>query len=167
MAVTIFPYPSRMELLLEQYGPLIRATAVRYCGRGAEYEDLVQEGYVALIRLIPKCREQRWLAAFLKSRLPGCVRAAAARQRRRATVALEDEALDEMFPDSKNGEERGYLELRELLERTLSKEELDLTQALLEGFTQRELADARGISQQAVSGRLRKIRVKLAPLLRL
>ena len=48
-----------------------------------------------------------------------------------------------------------------MLLRLLSPEELDLTQALIEGFTQREIAETLGISQQAVAARLRKIRDKL------
>lgn len=53
----------------------------------------------------------------------------------------------------------------ELLTRTLTEDELDLTQALLEGFTQRELAELSGVSQQAVSARVRRIRDKLSPVL--
>ena len=48
-----------------------------------------------------------------------------------------------------------------MLFRLLSPEGLDLTQALIEGFTQREIAETLGISQQAVAARLRKIRDKL------
>ena len=164
MSVTPFYPPAEIESLLVQYSPLVRAVAAQYSGRGAEYEDLVQEGYLALVRIIPKCRDRQWLAAFLKNRLPGYVRAAAVRLRKCAAAALEDEFAN-MFPDGRSGEERGEIELRELLERTLSKDELDLTQALLEGFTQKELAVLLGISQQAVSGRLQKIRDKLAPVL--
>ena len=43
----------------------------------------------------------------------------------------------------------------------VASEELDLTQALLEGFKQREIAENLGVSQQAVAARLRKIRDKL------
>ena len=52
-------------------------------------------------------------------------------------------------------------ELRAILFRVLTPEELDLTQALLEGFKQREIAENLGVSQQAVAARLRKIRDKL------
>ena len=66
--------------------------------------------------------------------------------------------------DVKSGYERSSGELRYMLEQTLSADELDLTQALLEGFTQKEAAALYGITQQAVGARLRKIREKLKPL---
>ena len=52
-------------------------------------------------------------------------------------------------------------ELRETLERLLTREELDLTQALVEGLTQAEIARSLGITQQAVAARVKKIRAKL------
>ena len=67
--------------LLLSYTPLVRATAHRYMGRGAEFDDLVQEGYLALLLLIPRCGDREWLPLFLKSRLPGYVRAAAKKTR--------------------------------------------------------------------------------------
>jgi DNA-directed RNA polymerase specialized sigma subunit len=41
------------EQAAKDFTPLIKATAHRYAGRGAEYDDLVQEGYLALLRLVP------------------------------------------------------------------------------------------------------------------
>lgn len=165
MPVTHLYPPAELEDLLKDYSPLVKATAARYSGRGAEYEDLVQEGYLALMRLIPMCDDREWLAAFLKSRLPGYVRAVAARLRGGAVSAL-DEEFEAFIHDGKSGEERGEIELKEMLARALTRDELDLTQALLEGFTQRELAVLLGISQQAVGARIRKIRDKLLPLVR-
>ena len=52
-------------------------------------------------------------------------------------------------------------ELRETLERLLTREELDITQALREGFTQAEIARGLGVTQQAVAARVKKIRAKL------
>lgn len=154
--------PSDIETLLTKFSPLVKATAARYQGRGAEYDDLVQEGYLALLALIPKCRDERWLAAFLKNRLPGYVRAAAWRMRGRGASPL-DEEFESFLPDERSGEERGEVELRELLARTLTAEELDVTQALLEGFTQTELAELMAVSQQAISAKIRKIKDKLRP----
>ena len=59
------------EELIAKYEPLVKATAKRYAGRGAEYEDLVQEGYLALLILNEKCTDKNWLTAFIASRLPG------------------------------------------------------------------------------------------------
>ena len=37
--------------ITREYTPLVKAAAAKYQGRGAEYEDLVQEGYMALVVL--------------------------------------------------------------------------------------------------------------------
>lgn len=153
-----------IESLLTSFSPLVKATAIRYSGRGAEYEDLFQEGHLALLQLIPKCKDRKWLPAFLKSRLPGYVRTAAARLRGGRTMPFEED-WGNLLHDGRSREERREVELMELLTRTLTEDELDLTQALLEGFTQRELAELSGVSQQAVSARVRRIRDKLSPVL--
>lgn len=152
---------AQVREIVDSYTPLVRATARRYEGRGADYEDLVQEGYLALLILIPKCPDMKWLAHFLKNNLPGLVRDAAARMRRGR--AQGDEVLLEEIEETAGAEEEGYreAELRAILFRVLTPEELDLTQALLEGFKQREIAKNLGVSQQAVAARLRKIRDKL------
>ena len=156
-----------LEGLVMNYTPLVKVTAYRYQGRGAEYEDLMQEGYLALLLLIPQCKDLKWLPYFLKSRLPGYVRTAAERLRgrkRTPEVGLED--VEGVLSDSKSSRTRSESELHDLLERTLTKAELDLTQALLEGFTQKELASFLNITQQAVSARLRVIRDKLKPVIK-
>ena len=61
---------SEMAKIASQYAPLVKATAARYQGRGAEYEDLVQEGYMALVILVPQCADRRWLPYFLKTPPP-------------------------------------------------------------------------------------------------
>ena len=152
---------AQVREIVDSYTPLVRATARRYEGRGADYEDLVQEGYLALLILIPKCPDMKWLAHFLKNNLPGLVRDAAARMRRGR--AQGDEVLLEEIEETAGAEEEGYreAELRAILFRVLTPEELDLTQALLEAFKQREIAENLGVSQQAVTARLRKIKDKL------
>lgn len=153
--------------LLLSYGPLVRSVARRYSGRGAEYEDLIQEGYLAIMSLIPKCRDRSWLPLFLRNHLPGYVRAAAGRLRKSAafcTVALED--VEEVLSEDKSAFQRGECELYDLLRGVLTNEELDITQALMEGFSQKEIGEALGITQQAVSARVRCIKDKLKPIVR-
>ena len=45
--------------------------------------------------------------------------------------------------------------------RALSSDEFDITLALLEGCSQREIARTLGVSQQAVAARLKTIRKKI------
>ena len=129
-----------VEAELEAYAPLVRSVAWRYAGRGAEFEDLVQEGCLALLVLIPRCPDRRWLARYLKTNLPGYVRDAAARMRKPITNG--GETMTEELEATLGRDEERYeeTELRETLERLLTREELDITQALVEGFTQAEIA---------------------------
>lgn len=156
---------AEMERIAREYTPLVKAAAAKYQGRGAEYEDLVQEGYMALVVLVPQCRDRRWLPLFLRNRVPYRVRDAAARLRKRG--ADGGEVLLETIEETAGAEDEKYgeAELREALRRTLTRSELDITQALMEGFTQAEIARELGISQQAVAARLKKIRDKLRPLI--
>ena len=150
-----------VEAELEAYAPLVRSVAWRYAGRGAEFEDLVQEGNLALIVLIPRCPDRRWLARYLKTNLPGFVRDAAARMRKPITQG--GQTMTEELEATLGRDEERYeeTELRETLERLLTREELDITQALVEGFTQAEMARGLGVTQQAVAARVKKIRAKL------
>ena len=149
-----------VEAELEAYAPLVRSVAWRYAGRGAEFEDLVQEGCLALLVLIPRCPDKRWLARYLKVNLPGFVRDAAARMRRHAAHGGGAMAEELEATLGKNEERYEETELRETLERLLTREELDITQALVEGFTQAEIARGLGVTQQAVAARVKKIRAK-------
>lgn len=163
--------PSRLggeigDLILS-YDPLVKATARRYEGRGAEFDDLVQEGYLALLLLIPMCEERKWLAYFLKSRLPARVRDAAAKLRRRSSGKgdeIELESIEETVGDSDAPVRRDESEVDDMLERALSGDEARLAKALARGATQKDAAGDLGISQQAVSARVRKIKRKLGPL---
>lgn len=156
-----------MATLVKTFSPLVINNAYFYRGRGAEVEDLMQEGYLALMLLIGKCEDMRWLPKFLKDRLPGYVRAAAERMRSKSfydAECLEDN--EEFICESETPHRRGEYELKDAIMRVLTVDEADLVQARLEGFTQKELAELLNISQQAVSLRMKNIRDKLRPLLK-
>ena len=150
-----------MESELRRFRPLVTATARRYAGRGAEFDDLVQEGYLALLELVPRCGDPERLPLFLKNRLPARVRAAARREWRQQCVPLEDMEgtpeepsvfVEPSFPDR-------------ALEECLCGEDRELVILLAGGFSQKEAAERFGITQQAVSARLRMVRKRLAPLI--
>ena len=138
MELTIETAATERELqpadALAQYMPLVKATARRYEGRGAEYEDLVQEGCVALLRLTPACPDHRWLAVWLKNRLPGCVRAAAARLRgQKPNGAAGLEELEEVVSDGEADCEFAEREFAASLEPLLEPQELALVRTLMDG----------------------------------
>ena len=153
-------YSYNMEQELERFQPLVKATARRYEGRGAEFDDLVQEGYVALLELIPRCSDPGKLPLYLKERLPARVRAAARREWRHNGLSLED--------IEGTGEEPADLEepsFPDPLVETLGQKEKKIAGLLTGGYTQKEISEQFGISQQAVSARVKKMRQKLQPLL--
>ena len=142
---------------LERFHPLILSTARRYVGRGAEFEDLVQEGNLALIRLALQCTDPDEFPAFLKKRLPGLVRTAARREWRKQAESLDDFLEKSQEPRT----EPAFRVADPRIERALLPEEAILVQMLVDGYSQAEIAGSFGITQQAVSARVRKIRQKL------
>lgn len=154
------------EELIVKYEPLVKATARRYAGRGAEYEDLVQEGYLALLILNEKCTDKNWLTAFIARRLPGYVRTAAERLRglRKMTDLLDFEFLTEIIFDPSEEERRTLTEIIYIIKRKLLPGEFIMVCEVMDGCTQKDLAGMHNITQQAVCARLKKIRAKLEPV---
>ena len=154
------------EELIAKYEPLVKATAKRYAGRGAEYEDLVQEGYLALLILNEKCTDKNWLTAFIASRLPGYVRTAAQRLRglRRKTNFADFDTVADLLIDPSEVERRLLIEILEILKRKLRPGEFIMVCDAMDGWTQSDLAGKNNITQQAVCARLKKIRAKLEPV---
>lgn len=151
-----------LEACLHSFSPLVKKLARRYEGRGAEYEDLVQEGYLALLRLVPRCRKRCHIALFLQKSLPSEIRDAARRLRRHRAVPLEE--LEGTGGEPSIEEEE--IPVTVDLERLLPASDLKLVGMLLEGWTQREIGRLLCLSQQAISARVRKVRERLAPFKR-
>ena len=156
----------KKEELIAKYEPLVKATARRYAGRGAEFEDLVQEGYLALLILNEKCTDKQWLTAFIASRLPGYVRTAAQRLRglRNKAIFIDPEFLPEIILDPSEEERRMLLEIIYIIKRKLLPGEFIMVREVMDGCTQNDLAEKHNITQQAVCARLKKIRAKLEPV---
>jgi RNA polymerase sigma factor (sigma-70 family) len=154
------------EELIAKYEPLVKATARRYTGRGAEFEDLVQEGYLALLILNEKCTDKEWLTAFIARRLPGYVRTAAQRLRglRTKTNLIDFEFLPEIILDPSEEERRTLTEIIYIIKRKLLPGEFIMVREAMDGCTQKDLAGKHNITQQAVCARLKKIRAKLEPV---
>lgn len=152
--------------LIEKYTPMVKATARRYAGRGAEYEDLMQEGFLALLILIRKCNDKKWLTAYIAKRLPGYVRTAAQKQRglRSKACFVDFEIIPEIVFDPLEEDRRKIVEVIHIIKKILSPDEYFIVRDVLEGWSQSDLAEKYDISQQAVSARMKKIRAKLEPV---
>lgn len=144
------------EEVLTAFRPLVEATARRYSGNGAMYEDLVQEGYLAMIELLPRCKNRKYLAKFLKDRLPGRVRAAARRAWK--TFGREEEFDPEEFHGACFQDTPWTLWV---VEELLPGEDCHIARLIGAGFTQQEIAENLGITQQAVSFRVGRMRRKI------
>ena len=143
-----------------RFRPLVMATARRYAGRGAEFDDLVQEGFIALLELIPRCRDRGRLPLFLKNRLPARVRTAARREWRLDWTPIED--IEGTAAEPSYFDEPDFA--GEDLCARLDNEDRELVILLAEGLSQKEAAGRFGITQQAVSARLRAVRKRLGPV---
>ncbi len=136
------------------------ATARRYAGRGAEFEDLAQEGYLALMELIPLCPACEALPMYLKSRLPGRVRTAARRCWRCAEACagpIDDLEGTASEPRAPMEDPDGTMDL----ESALAPGEMQVARMLADGWSQAEVAAELGVTQQAVSRRVARMRERL------
>lgn len=165
-----------IEGLIERFTPLIMKTARRYEGRGAEREDLEQEGRLALIVIASACAGDD-IRAMLASRLPAMVRDAAERMTRRGrpgrpqkrkSVSLSETATDgeaelgETIEDPCAARMMEGAELAADIERSLTPEEMDIARSLAMGMTYDEIARREGVTRQAVWNRVRRMRRKLS-----
>jgi len=155
---------ARKEQIVRDYRPLIKAAARQYKGRGAEFEDLCQEGSLAVLRLLEKCTREEHLALFLRLGVKRAVRDAARRLRWKEPPADMDRYGELAAPDDLAALFDEPMEIELLLRKIHSPQDRLIVLRLAEGATQGEIARELGLTQQAVSARLGSIRRTLAPL---
>lgn len=145
------------------FKPMVLSTAGKIVRSGmpVEFEDLVQEGYLGLLILIPKCRDWEWLPWYMRKRLPPYMWCAAKRLLGRAEEADFD-LLEETVCDPYSQDELEHIELGYMLGKTLTHEEHQIVEARLSGSTQSEIAQKLGTYQATVHERQKRIRRKLA-----
>ncbi len=176
---------SRRDLsaLVEAFAPLVTRVARKYEGRGAELDDLQQEGWLALIQIARATNKRRLVQALART-LPGRVRDAAARMRRApGTLSLDEPAsgaggsggsddpdaplIGETIADPRTGEEAARIERAAAIGVCLgglTEAERATARALAEGRTYDEIAAETNATRQAVANRVRNMRRKLAAL---
>ncbi|MDR1515494.1 MAG: sigma-70 family RNA polymerase sigma factor [Synergistaceae bacterium] len=162
----------RVERIIDENAGKIGYYAWKYSRRaGAEEADLRQEGYLALLKLVKKASRQN-LNRTISNSLRGMVRDAAFKlYHPEGTVQLS-----QCDPDDEDGEallraediadigvEEDFerLELADAVERPLDGENRRLAELLAENNTHAEIARMFGISRQAVSQRVSKLRERL------
>jgi RNA polymerase sigma factor (sigma-70 family) len=166
-----------IEALVREFTPLVRRVARRYEGRGAEREDLEQEGYVALISLARRITKGESIAYVLWSFLPGMVRDAAMRMRRPAGVvrfkgvtdedgAQYDDADEINIPDERAARDFDEADLRAAIESLPDEEERKIAAALSQGLSLGDVAELAGIGRKTLRKRIRSICRNLGRYLR-
>lgn len=144
------------EDVLMKFRPLVEATARRFADHGADFDDLVQEGYLAIMELLPRCRNRKFLPMFLKLRVTARVKVRASKWWR------SFKRSDEFDPEKHSPAYEEELPwTRWVAEGALPERDCRIVRLLEAGFTQQEIAEAEGITQQAVSFRVGSIRKKL------
>jgi RNA polymerase sigma factor (sigma-70 family) len=157
------------EFLLANSDTISRFASL-YAGRGAEPEDLRQEGYLAILSRL-RGYSKREMRRLIENSLKGIIRDRAAKQRRREnTVPLSQcddddsgEALlrEEHMADAAAEEDFRRIELSDMLERALKPDDMPIAAMLLDGWTQAEIARRFGVTQQSVGKRIARIRAAL------
>jgi RNA polymerase sigma factor (sigma-70 family) len=158
----------RLDRLIAEYTRKINYYAWKYSrSAGAEEDDLRQEGYLALLRLIEQAERQD-LKRVISNSLRGMIRDAAFRlYLHEGTVQLsqcDDDTNGDPLLKAENiadidaEEEFERIELLDAVERPLNEENRLLAALLAENYTHAEIARVLGISRQAVSHRVAKLR---------
>jgi RNA polymerase sigma factor (sigma-70 family) len=161
----------RLNRIIEENAGRINYYAWKYsrCA-GAEEADLRQEGYLALLELVKKASRQN-LNRTISNSLRGMIRDAAFKlYHPEGTVQLSQcdpddddcalaKAEDIADIEAENDFER--IELTDAVERPLDGQNRRLAELLAENNTHAEIARMFGISRQAVSQRVSKLRETL------
>lgn len=169
--------PAAIDLneLVAAYEPLVKTLANRYAPRNDrgkriedDYDNLVQEGYVALFKLIPKCRDVELLPAFLNKRMPRIIKdfAIAEALWNKMSRPMDTGLLADTLPEGECAREREEAEWGSTLQRALNADELALGTALVDGYTQKEIAERLGCTQPCIAYRVKNLRKKLRPFLK-
>ncbi|MFA0888193.1 MAG: sigma-70 family RNA polymerase sigma factor [Synergistales bacterium] len=154
----------RTAQIVRDFKPLVKAAARQYKGRGAEFDDLCQEGSLAVLRLLPRCTKEEHVALFLRMAVKRAVRDAARRLRWKEHPVDLEPYEDLAAPEDLVAVFDEPMEIELLLRKISSAQDRLIVMRLAEGATQGEIAAELGLTQQAVSARLGPIRRTLAPL---
>jgi RNA polymerase sigma factor (sigma-70 family) len=161
----------KLKRIIDENTGRINYYAWKYSRRaGAEEADLRQEGYLALLKLVKKASRQN-LDRAISNSLRGMIRDAAFKlYHPEGTVQLsqcdpddDDGAFARAEDIADIGAEEDFerLELADAVERPLDEQNRLLAELLAENNTHAEIARMFGISRQAVSQRVSKLRKTL------
>jgi RNA polymerase sigma-70 factor (ECF subfamily) len=157
------------EALAGAHADRLYAVALRFLGDGAEAEDVLQETLLRAWRGIRAFEGRAMVFTWLYRIAVNESNRALDRRRRRASVAVDAEAIDVPAPSSdgpvSQAERR---ELREALDAAISQLSAPCRTALVlrdvEGFSTREAAEIAGVGEAAFKSRLHQARLTVRGL---
>ncbi len=153
--------PEYTEELLKRYIPLIRSQAARFANDRVRRDDLVSEGYLAVVRAVDmfdesKCRNfGSYLSVCIANRLVSALRNA-----EKNPVADEEtpnNAKDNVTPETICLDKELFREIRKLL----SELEYSVFELYIEGCSYRAIAEKLNISPKSADNAMQRIRAKL------
>lgn len=175
------------EFLLSRYRPLVETKARTYFLVGADHEDVVQEGFIGLIKAIRDFRTDRpaKFRPFAELCVTRQIITAVKTATRLKHLPLNDSisltasvspdaretVLEDVVPDARQTDPEGLLlsdgELRALCERlccTLSDFERNVLKGFASGLSYREIAERLQCHTKAVDNALQRIKKKVTSL---
>ena len=160
--------PMTEEIALIKYSCLVKKYAWEYTGNGAEYDDLVQIGNMAIIKHWQGHESTRQLTKFLQVKLRWLI-ANAAEDLRKQAAYDKSVAFDELLskPEESIGFDWAEREnaMFTKLKGYLTDEEMIIVTGLYEKKTLRLIAQDIQVSHVAILKRIKTIQKKLRPLI--
>ena len=155
--VTDLSTPQRLERLLADYGAKVRALVASHglAQHGIDPDDVEQEVRIRLWRAIERDRSAAFAASYIQRVVASTVIDALRRAQVRAAEPLPEESEEGIaLPDETVGPERSASEDQHVQALRLCLDELPERRRLpiamhLQGFAQKEIADAIGTSEEA------------------
>jgi RNA polymerase sigma-70 factor, ECF subfamily len=155
------------EALAGAHAERLYAVVVRFLGDGSEAEDVLQETLLRAWRGIGRFEGRAMVFTWLyRIAVNESNRALGRRIRRRATVPIDEEAIQVAAPSEEGPANRAeQQELREALQLAISRLSPRYRTALVlrdvEGLSTREAAKIAGIGEAAFKSRLHQARLKV------
>lgn len=157
--------------LLKRYLKLIRYYANRYSENAADADDLVQEGLMALLHVIPRYREQLGssFSALARTSIVNRMRSIVRRVGRYASPVeniaqvMEEQAglVEKETPESILLEKESYAQCRMQVMALLSDREWEILQCVMEGASYAQTAQRLGIAVKSVDNAMQRVRRKM------
>ncbi len=158
-----------LHILIERYMPCIVSSAQKYSGIGCDFDDLVQEGRLAVFSAVKSYKPEK---ASFSTFVSLCIGRAVSdfvkgsNAKRRVPQSMITSIEDADFPDADSPEKilldkESYAALTENIKNSLSNLEYCVLCSFLLGRSYAQIAEYLDIPEKSVDNALKRIRSKL------